>query len=209
MPDLLKEAARGTEREMINSAAVMGNSSTIDVIARIKTAMERSEIPEASAAMRKKRALSVAIRRERNKVLGGTTIKITTPDDIKERFPEKFRVTSTGEPFLRYCEYLDPVNKKQMMLVFMSDQGKWVLERAEQLFVDGHFGTKCGKFAQVYIVMGMMPGKSAVPVAFGLLPNKFAITYRRFLEIILEHVTFLPGLPSRIMADKEGYGNWV
>jgi len=189
---------------MINSTAVMGNNSTIDVIACLKTSMERSKIPEASdAAMRKKRALSMAIRRERSKVLGGTTIKVSTPDDIKERFPKKVRVTSTGEPFLRYSEYLDPARKKQLLSVFMSDHGKWVLKWSEQLFVDGHFLTKCGKFAQVYFVMGMMPSKLAVLVAYGLHPNKYAITYRRFLEIILEHVRFQPSLPSQVMADFE------
>jgi len=106
MPDLLKEAARSMEVEVIHSAAVAGNSSTIDVIARIKTAMERSEVPEVTTAMRKKRALSQAIRRERNKVVGGTSDNIITPEEIMERFPDKFRVSSTGEPFLRHLEYL-------------------------------------------------------------------------------------------------------
>lgn len=203
MPDLLKEAARASEKELIRASAVVGNTSTINVIAKIKTQIERSEVPEATTSMRKKRALSMAIRRERTKVHGGNSVKVTSLEDIKEKFPDKFKRTSTGDQFLHYCEYLDPENKKQLMIIFMSDHGKWVLSHAEELYVDGTFGTKCENFAQIYFVMGKMAGKTAVPVVYALLPNKLTNTYKKFWEIVMENVNFEPGLPSRIMSDFE------
>ena len=112
-------------------------------------------------------------------------------------------VASTGDQFLHYCEYLDPENKKQLMIIFMSDHGKWVLSHAEELYVDGTFGTKCENFAQIYFVMGKMAGKTAVPVVYALLPNKLTNTYKKFWEIVMENVNFEPGLPSRIMSDFE------
>jgi hypothetical protein len=37
---------------------------------------------------------------------------------------------------------------------------------------------------QLFILIASLPGNSAVPVAFGLLPNKTASTYSQFLRII-------------------------
>lgn len=124
-------------------------------------------------------------------------------EDIKEKFPVKFTTTASNEPFLRFNDWLDPETKKQLLVVFISDHGRWVLSRAVELYVDGTFQTSCENFCQVYFVMAKMADRTTVPVVYGLLPNKTASTYKRFWEIICNVVDFEPGHPSRVMSDFE------
>jgi hypothetical protein len=66
-PQLRQEAARREEKRMIAAAAAVGTFSTVTVMARIKTNVERGDCPEAASSIRKSRALSMAILREKKK----------------------------------------------------------------------------------------------------------------------------------------------
>jgi hypothetical protein len=145
VPDLLIAKARSEEKKLISAAAAMGVTSTVEVMSRVKTNIERSDCPEATACIRKSRTLPKAIRREKSKILGHNGIKLKTPEDIKENFPDRFKKTSTGGQFLRFCDYTDD-DQKDPMLVFISDHGAWVLSNSTEIYCDGTFETSCDNF---------------------------------------------------------------
>jgi hypothetical protein len=149
LPSILRQKALAVEREYIRAAATVGKTSTIDVVARIRTTLQRSDDAAATSSMRKTKALTAAIRRQRIKVQGGGEPVAATLKEIHDNFPEKYASTAGNETFLRFNDYLDPETKQQLMLVFISDHGKWVLARSKELYVDGTFETCCEQFAQV------------------------------------------------------------
>jgi hypothetical protein len=79
----LSEAAKAEEKRIIMAAAAVGKVSTMEVRARIKTNIERSELPEARTFMRKPHALAQAVQREKKKLLGIGGAVPKTPADIK------------------------------------------------------------------------------------------------------------------------------
>jgi hypothetical protein len=153
--------------------------------------------------MRKSKALSMAINREKKKTMGhsGTIPKSTA--DIIDNLPERFKNTSTGTPFLRFMDYVDGEQSK-LMLIFMSDHGAWVLGRSCHIYCDGTFDTCPEPFSQLYFIMGQMDDtKRAVPCVYALLPDKEGTTYLKMWNQIKALVTFQDGLPTSIMSDFE------
>ncbi len=71
------------------------------------------------------------------------------------------------------------IDNNSMIMVFMSDYGKWVLSKSEQVFCDGTFDTAAPPLKQIYFLLGQMPNMSTVPCVFALLPNKETSTYRK------------------------------
>ncbi len=125
----------------------------MEVLSKVQTNLERSDNPEAMSSMKKSRALSMALNREKKKVLGhGETIPKTV-DDILENLPEKFKTTSSGTPFLQFMDYVD-ADKTKLMLLFMSDHGAWVLGRSTHIYCDGTFETYPEPFSQLYFILG-------------------------------------------------------
>jgi hypothetical protein len=94
-------------------------------------------------------------------------------------------------------------DEEKLILIFMSDHGRWVLSRSEMLYIDGTFSSAPEPFTQLYFVLGKMPDKRAVPVCFALLPNKETATYRKLWEVITSLVVFENGCPRRIFLDFE------
>jgi hypothetical protein len=204
-PQLRQEAARREEKRMIAAAAAVGTFSTVTVMARIKTNVERGDCPEAASSIRKSRALSMAILREKKKQLGCVGKEPNTVEEIIEKLPEHYKKTATGGNFLRYCGYIDEEegNNKKLIMLYLSDHGAWVLSHATDIFADGTFDTRPPNFGQVYFINAQMKDKRPIPVGFALLPNKDTRTYRKLWDIIISHVKFEPGLPERIVTDFE------
>jgi hypothetical protein len=199
----LREVALQEERRMIAAATAVGRVSTVEILSKIKTNLERSENPEAVSSIRKSRAIAQAICREKRKSLGHNSTIPTSAAEIKENLPPKFSTTSTGAPFMRYCDFVDADQTKLMML-FMSDHGGWVLSRSTDIFADGTFDTSPDPFAQIYFILGQMgPHKRAIPCVFALLPDKEATTYLKMWTTINNMVKFQDGLPQRVMSDFE------
>jgi hypothetical protein len=151
--NILEETARQEEKKMIAAAAQVGRISNVEVLSKIKTNLERSDHPEATSSMRKTKALSQALSREKKKVLGHGGVIPKTAEDIMASLPEKFKVMSTGSPFLRYMDYVDAA-KTKLMMVFMSNQGAWTLGRSTAIYCDGTFDTCPEPFVQLYFIMG-------------------------------------------------------
>jgi hypothetical protein len=63
-----------------------------------------------------------------------------------EKLPDRFKKTSGGGPFLRHMSIIDI---DSIMMVFMSNYGKWVLSKSEQAFCDGIFDTAPPPFKQI------------------------------------------------------------
>jgi hypothetical protein len=201
--DILLEAARNEEKKLITAAAMVGRISTVEVLSKIKTNLERSDHAEATSSMRKARALSQAVSREKAKQLGHGGIIPKTPEDIVENLPEKFKVTSTGGPFLRYMDFLDG-DKNKLMLVFMSEHGAWALGKSTAIYCDGTFETCPAPFGQLYFILGQMgPSKRAIPCVFALLPDKEGKTYQHLWKVLKSLVEFEEGLPVTVMSDFE------
>ncbi len=200
-PNILHETARTEEKRMIAAAALVGRVSIVEVMSKIKTNLERSDIPEAKSSMRKSKALSMAINREKKKTIGHSGTIPKTTADIIDNLPERFKTTSTGTPFLRYMDYVDGEQSK-LMLIFMSDHGAWVLGRSSHNYSDGTFDTCPVPFSQLYFIMGRMDDtKRAVPSVYALLPDKDGTTYLKMWNQIKALVTFQDGLPPSIMSD--------
>jgi len=72
------------------------------------------------------------------------------------------------------------------MLVFASDFGIEVLEKAAVISIDGTFRSAPEPFCQVFVIMaelGCASGAS-IPAVYGLLPNKESATYTKFFEVV-------------------------
>jgi hypothetical protein len=124
---------------MIAAAAQVGRISSLEVMTKIKTNLQRSDVLEATSSMKKSKALTQTINREKKKVLGHGGIIPNTAKDIMDKLPDKFNITSTGKPFIRYMEYADPVKKK--------------------LIVDFHLGPGCldpRPFPRISTAMGLL-----------------------------------------------------
>jgi len=76
--------------------------------------------------------------------------------------------------------------RPEQIIVFASDFGIEILEKAASICVDGTFRSAPAPFCQVFVIMaelGCASGAS-IPVVFGLLPNKTTATYVKFFEIV-------------------------
>jgi hypothetical protein len=201
--DILLETAREEEKKLINAAAMVGRISTVEVLSKIKTNLERSSHPEATSSMRKAKALSKAVNREKAKILGHGGNIPKTSESIIEDLPEKFKVTSTGGQFLRFMDYIDG-DKSKLMLVFISEHSAWALGKSTDIYCDGTFDTCPAPFGQLYFILGQMgPSKRAVPCIFALLPDKEGKTYQHLWNVIKSQVEFEEGLPVTVMSDFE------
>jgi hypothetical protein len=98
--------------------------------------------------MRKSRALGQALYREKKKRLGFTGAIPKTAALIMENLPDQFKTTSDGSAFLRYMDYSDEA-KTKLLMVYISEHGRSVLERSEELYCDGTFNTAPPPFSQV------------------------------------------------------------
>jgi hypothetical protein len=120
---------------MIQAAANVGRVSTVEILSKIKSNLERSSHPETASSIRKSRTLSKAIHREKRKILGHSSTIPKTAEEIKENLPAKFAVTTSGSVFLGYCDYVDD-QKQKLLMLFMSDHNGWVLGRFKDIFGD-------------------------------------------------------------------------
>ena len=59
-----------------------------------------------------------------------------------------------------------------------------LLQRSKRWYIDGTFRIAPQLFSQVLVLLAEEHG-GVHPVIYGLLPNKTAMTYRRFLDMIL------------------------
>ncbi len=143
---ILRETAK-QEEKMTQAAASVGRVSTVEILSKIRTNLERSTHSEATSSIRKSRTIAKAINWEKRKVLGHSSTIPKSAKDIKENLPEKFQVTSTGGIFLRHCDYVDD-HKKNFMMIFMSDHGAWVMGKSTMIFVNGTFDTPRSRLAK-------------------------------------------------------------
>ena len=72
------------------------------------------------------------------------------------------------------------------VLIFASDAGIEVLQRAKVISVDGTFSSSPPPFLQLFIIMATLPGGSKVPAVFGLLPDKRYETYAHFFQAVAD-----------------------
>ncbi len=122
---------------------------------RSSRTLERSSHPEAASSIRKSQNLSKAIHREKRKILGHSSNIPKTAEEIKENLPDKFAVTTSGDVFLWYYDFMDD-QKEKLLMIFMSNHGRWVLGQSKDIFVNGIFATAPEPFAQIYFIMGQM-----------------------------------------------------
>ena len=121
------------------------------------------ELRGGAGSMKKRKAVTQAIYREKKKVQSISEAPIPkTSKDIKENLNIKYQTTST-----------------KLMLVFMSEFGKDILGRSETMYCDGTFATAPEPFKQIFFVMGQMPGKRPIICAFSVLPDKEFKTYKK------------------------------
>jgi hypothetical protein len=62
LPSILRQKALAVEREYIHAAATVGKTSTIDVVARIRTTLQRSDDAAANSLMRKTKVITAVIK---------------------------------------------------------------------------------------------------------------------------------------------------
>ncbi len=84
-----------------------------------------------------------------------------------------------GRPFLRVDG--GPQNGNNRSLLFITDQGLQLLSRLQDFYSDGKFSETPIPFAQLYTIHGLTYN-TVVPLAYFLLPNKTAATYKRAIQ---------------------------
>jgi hypothetical protein len=70
MSNILRETARKEEKKMIEAAANVGRVSTVEILSKLKTNLERSANPGEASNIRKSRILAKAISQEKRKIMG-------------------------------------------------------------------------------------------------------------------------------------------
>ena len=180
---IVEQFVREKENTLIRAAVDVGNSSCNRVLTEIKTAIDQSQFPEGKNVLRKSETLRQAIFREKRKSLGisGNSVP-KTAEEIKTNLPASFKVTTSGGQFLRFCDYVNEEQEIKFMMLFLSDHGKHILSQSEELYCDGTFDTCPPPFQQIYIIMGKMQDKRALPCVFVLAQEKDAATYKKMLE---------------------------
>jgi hypothetical protein len=127
------ETARLEERKMIQT--IVGRVSTVKILSKIKTNLHRCAHPEDSSSTRKSRAIANAITHEKRKVLGYSSTIPKSAEEINEKLPDRFHITSTGDACLRCCDYMDD-HKSNLMMLFLSHHRAWVPRRSKEMFAD-------------------------------------------------------------------------
>ena len=106
------------------------------------------------------------------------------PKDWEFEIPPEFKVTLDGLPFM-IADHTIP-GRSGRVLGFSSPSGIALMESAPFLSGDGTFEiTASTRFAQCWIIMTKVE-KSAVPVAFFLLPSKEQLCYKVMFEALRE-----------------------
>ena len=159
---------RSVESNVLKAAVQSGATSTARVKENIKTAIDSSAHPQLGV-IRKSKALSNAMDREKRKSNGTTGRVPTEPQDIIDSLPERLKKTSAGAPFLIHNGYIDD-DGTLLMMVFMSEHGEFVMSKSTELYGDGIFDTCPQPFSQIFVILGRIGDKRPVPVVFGLLP---------------------------------------
>ena len=153
--------------------------------------------------MRKTAALDMAVLRKKRKINGVVGKIPTEPCEILRNLPEFLTKTTQGGPFLIYKDYLYEDDESKIVLIFISEHGKFVLRNSVELFVDGTFDLAPEPFSQIYVVLGRMADKRPVPAVFALLPDKSGDTYKTFVEVVKKEVIFRQNMPEKVMLDFE------
>ena len=186
---LLRQRVKQLEDELVNNAARNPTLPTRQVMADLSNQLN-TESMEASTSMSTTQSLKMRIFRARSKLED----KLPNKADDLMNLSEKYRKLDSGADFLIGNEDL---GDGQVLLVFMSDFGKRVLEKSSVWMSDGTFKCVPPQFAQLYVVHGSHTDSSTIfPACFGLLLNKQASTYNRFFEIMKEHLN--PGLEPQV-----------
>ena len=102
------------------------------------------ENPELISSMSKSRNIASKIYNKKRKLSYNCEIdKLKSLHELRNHLIHNETKTSDGTKFLQYCEFVDEEDRgddaNQHMLIFMSDQGKWIGERSESLYMDGTF----------------------------------------------------------------------
>lgn len=109
--------------------------------------------------MRKRKALKMSLYREKKRCKGVVSTAPKSLSDIKSNLPLQYQLDSAGNEFLRYSEFLDGEIEEKLLLVFISDVGKHIIEQSEEIYIDGTFKTCPTGFKQIVFIMGKLPGK--------------------------------------------------
>ena len=132
---------------------MVGASGAKRTIEEMKIHLDK-ERPELVSSMSKSGNIAAKIYQMKRKS-NGPNVSFKSLAKVKCSLPENLKTTADGQPFLRYCEYLDADKEEeatQLIMIFMSDQGKWVGERSRSIFMDGTFKV-INKLMQIKIIL--------------------------------------------------------
>lgn len=103
-----------------------------------------------------------------------------TPNNLEDlRIPDKYKMTSKGEPFLLH----ESGSGSNRILIFSTRDNIDLLEKAEHVYMDGTFKTTPKIFYQIYIIHAFL-NSVQLPLVYVLLPNKTKETYLRMLQAV-------------------------
>ena len=170
----------------MNAAVLAGNSSTVWVLEEIKSNIDRSSHPHLTGHIKKTAALQMELLRKKRKSLGLTGHIPKEPEEILTGLPDHLTKTTTGSIFLVHKDFLyeDGRDNTKIIMIFMSEHGKFVMRNSVELYVVGTFDLAPAPFVQIYIILGKIPEKRPVPVMYALFPDKNTDSYRRMVQVV-------------------------
>ena len=184
---ILKKRVKSYERQTVDNAAKNPTVAPRTILAGISNKVQ-NESMAASTSLSNMNTMRIAIYRARRKEQGVVDRLPSTPEDLLNLDPS-FKTLKSGENFLVSQERLD---EESVVLIFMSDFGKRILQASNTFYMDGTFSTCPEPFGQLYTVFadGGGPVDKIYPCAFMLLPNKKSDTYDHAffkLKQLLDH----------------------
>lgn len=155
----------------------------------------------ATGLLPNKHALNQKVARARKKLSQEPPLPRDLVTDL-ELLDDQFVYINKGERFL-LCNEI--VGEEGRILVFMSKDGKQVLEESTEWSADGTFEKCPPGFSQIYIIGGFVndnngSGKIFRPAVFALLPRKNKTTYVKLLKAVGREVKYQP---AKLLMDLE------
>lgn len=96
---------------------------------------------------------------------------------------------TTFERFkVRFADEKSP-GQGQLIICYLSDFQKKVINECRYIFIDGTFKTAPPGFGQICVIWGQTVNFN-LPIAYILLPNKEYITYAKAFSLLSQEVTF-------------------
>ena len=128
--NLLKRMAKEIQTDVVMRFATLPSTTTKQATGKMSKQMLASGQPDALFSMGSDEAVKAALWREKKKLTSQPKLPKTYKEIMEMEIPDKYKNTADDSEFLAHHNWLNQ-DKKEAVLLFISDFGADILRRAE------------------------------------------------------------------------------